>query len=254
MLSGQARGDKAGPPTSRPGPGDPTSPFIPELSIFWKGAAEEPGCEAGPRASSPTQEVITAPPPIGGKPRPCRPRENQLAPCLVLGPGCPPHYLGIYVPVTMKDSRHSFSTGRSLARGRAQAAGGGAVLLGAGWGFDFRGICDRWEPPRAHGGSGLFSEAHGWPRGEGAGDLLRPSVILPFRREQEEPGMDRVSQPNFPPPTCREPGVQNREAAAPRSGHREEGKQLAGQGSVASCLSPWASGLLCLGSASVLLV
>lgn len=104
---------------------------------------------------------------------PCQPRENQLALCLVLGPERLSHYLGIYVSVTMKDDCHSFSTGRSLASPGAQAAGGGAVQLGAGWGFDFRGICNGWEPPWAHGGSGLFWEANGWPRGRERGGLVQ---------------------------------------------------------------------------------
>lgn len=48
------------------------------------------------------------------------------------------------VPVTVKDNCPGFHRG---GEGGAQpalspaVAGGGAILLGAGWGFDFRGIC-----------------------------------------------------------------------------------------------------------------
>lgn len=107
----------------------------------------------------------------------------------------------------MKDNCHSFSTGRSLASPRAQAAGGGAVLLGAGWGFNFRGICNGWGATLGTWWLwAILGDQRLAPGGGSAVDLFKPSGIWPFQGEQEEPTMARAGQPKSgASPTCREP-------------------------------------------------
>lgn len=72
------------------------------------------------------------------------------------------------------------------------------MRLGAGWGFNFRGICNGWGATL--GTWWLWAILGGKRLAHGGGsevDLFEPSVILPFRGEQEEPTMDRVSQPQL---------------------------------------------------------
>lgn len=104
-------------------------------------------------AQAGTQEVIASPHPIllARKLRPVAvistsflPRVNQLAPCLVLCSERLSHYLGIYVSVTLKDNCPCYHWGEPGQPWSPTVAGGGAILLGAGWGFNFRGICNGW--------------------------------------------------------------------------------------------------------------
>lgn len=80
-------------------------------------------------------------------------------------------------------------------------------------------------------------------------DLFKPLVILPFRWERKGPRMDWAGQPDevgLLPPALN-PGAQNYAASPPQSRLWEEQKLLASQGSVASCLSPFATGFASAG-------
>lgn len=57
------------------------------------------------------------------------------APVSLFGDLCPGHCEG---------QLSRFPLGEPGRRWSPAVAGGGAVLLGAGWGFDFRGICNQW--------------------------------------------------------------------------------------------------------------
>lgn len=73
------------------------------------------------------------------------------------------------------------------------------MLLGAGWGFNFRGICDGWGATL--GTWWLWAILGGKRLAQGGGsaeDLFKPSGILPFQWEQGEPKSGAF-------PTCREP-------------------------------------------------
>lgn len=128
--------------------------------MFWAGRKELPMSLGGrpvrghrKSAQPGMQEVMTAPAPFccpGNRgllplpPHHACPEVNQLTPCLVLCSQRLSHYLGIYVSVTVKDDCPRFPLGGAWPALELSRVGGGAILLGAGWGFNFRGICNQW--------------------------------------------------------------------------------------------------------------
>lgn len=84
------------------------------------------------------------------------PEANQLAPRLVLCSQRLSHYLGIYVPVTVKDNCPGFHRGSLAGAGAQQWQEVVPSCLGQDGDLISGGFTTSGEPPWAHGGSGLF--------------------------------------------------------------------------------------------------